>query len=115
MLHPYLIVFTQKTKPKPPQGGFERMAHMPRNQLLDLIFQLFRDQPIWGIKPLRDKTRQPEVYLKEVLSEVALLHRSRAYNGLWELKENFRGEGVSVSICPDRFLLFLFVALELHL
>ena len=46
------------------------MARMPRNQLLDLVFQLFRDQPMWGIKPLHDKTQQPELYLKEVLGEV---------------------------------------------
>jgi len=34
------------------------------------------------------------VYLKEVLSEVAFLHRSGEHNGLWELKDNFKGEGM---------------------
>ncbi len=74
------------------------MARMPRNQLLDLIFQLFRDQPYWGIRPLRERTQQPEAYLKEVLSEVASLHRSGEYNGLWELKDNFKEVGVRPSV-----------------
>ena len=77
------------------------MARIPRNQLLDLIFNLFRDIPRWGIKPLREKTQQPEAYLKEVLSEVAALHRSGEYNGLWELKENFKGDGVSATFLMD--------------
>jgi transcription initiation factor TFIIF subunit beta len=46
------------------------MQRMPQNQLLDLIFQLFRDQAMRGIKLLRDKMQQPEVWLKEVLGEV---------------------------------------------
>lgn len=88
------IVSCQKSKPKPAKGAFERMARMPRNQLLDLIFSLFRENSRWGIKPLREKTQQPEAYLKQTLGEVAWLHRSGEYNGMWELKENFKEEGV---------------------
>ncbi|KAG6906969.1 hypothetical protein DXG01_011166 [Tephrocybe rancida] len=89
-----------KTKPKHTKGTFERMARMPRNQLLDQIFSLFRDPPRWGIKPLREKTQQPEVYLKEVLSEVAFLHRSGEHNGLWELKDNYKEEGMKAENVP---------------
>ncbi|KAF7377774.1 hypothetical protein MSAN_00200700 [Mycena sanguinolenta] len=81
-----------KTKPKAAKGQFERMARIPRNQLLDLIFQLFRDTPRWGIKPLRERTQQPEVYLKEVLSEVAFLNKTGEYASLWELKDTFKDE-----------------------
>jgi transcription initiation factor TFIIF subunit beta len=90
-----------KSKQKPGKGAFERMARMPRNQLLDLIFSLFRETPRWGIKPLREKTQQPEAYLKEVLSEVAWLHRSGEFNGMWELKENFKEEGVKGENVPS--------------
>ncbi|KAJ6504268.1 transcription initiation factor IIF, beta subunit [Mycena vitilis] len=82
-----------KTKPKPAKGQFERMARIPRNQLLDLIFQLFRETPRWGIKPLRERTQQPEVYLKEVLSEVAFLNKTGEFSSLWELKDTFKDEG----------------------
>ncbi|KAJ7250571.1 transcription initiation factor IIF, beta subunit-domain-containing protein [Mycena rebaudengoi] len=81
---------SKKTKPKHAKGQFERMARIPRNQLLDLIFQLFRDQPRWGIKPLRERTQQPEVYLKEVLSEVAFLNKTGEFSSLWELKEMYK-------------------------
>ena len=74
------------------------MARMPRNQLLDQLFSLFRETPRWSIRPLRDKTQQPEVYLKEVLSEIAFLHKAGEYNGLWELKEIFKDEGVRRNI-----------------
>lgn len=70
------------------------MARMPRNQLLDLLFSLFRDTPRWGIKLLRERTQQPEAYLKEVLGEIAALHRSGEHNGLWELRSDFKEEGV---------------------
>ncbi|KAJ7471319.1 transcription initiation factor IIF, beta subunit [Mycena galericulata] len=83
-----------KTKPKPAKGEFSRMARIPRNQLLDLIFQLFRDNPRWGIKPLRERTQQPEAYLKEVLSEVAFLNKTGEYASLWELKDTFKDESV---------------------
>ncbi|EAU83402.1 hypothetical protein CC1G_09096 [Coprinopsis cinerea okayama7 len=81
-----------RTKPKPTKGTFERMARMPRNQLLDNLFSLFREQQRWSIKPLRERTQQPEVYLKEVLSDIAFLHRSGEHNGLWELKANFKDD-----------------------
>ncbi|KAN0093369.1 Transcription initiation factor IIF, beta subunit domain containing protein [Tylopilus felleus] len=89
-----------KTKPKPVKGTFERMARFPRNQLLDLLFQLFREQPRWSFKPLRERTQQPEVYLKEILNEIAILHRSGEYNGMWELSEIFAREGVKAENVP---------------
>ena len=68
---------------------------MPKNQLLDLLFKLFAEKETWSIKFLREKTQQPEAFLKETLSDIAFLHRSGEHNGTWELKENFK-EGVRV-------------------
>ncbi|KAF8492548.1 transcription initiation factor IIF, beta subunit-domain-containing protein [Russula emetica] len=83
-----------RTKNKPAKGQNERMTRMPRNQLLDSLFALFRDREQWPIKLLREKTQQPEVYLKEVLSEIATLHRSGEFNGTWELMPSFKGDGI---------------------
>ncbi|KAL1703208.1 transcription initiation factor IIF, beta subunit-domain-containing protein [Schizophyllum commune] len=81
-------------RPKPKaKGQFERMARMPRNELLDMLFNLFKEQPYWALKPLRERTQQPEAYLKEVLNDVATLHRSGEHNGSWELKALFAGSG----------------------
>jgi len=89
-----LFRLLQRTKVKPQKGQYERMARMPRNQLLDALFALFREREHWPIKLLREKTQQPEVYLKEVLSEIASLHRSGEFNGTWELMPSFKGDGV---------------------
>lgn len=86
----------QSTKPKPKKGAFERMARIPKNQLLDLLFAHFREKPMWPIKVLREKTQQPESYLKETLQEIASLHRSGEHTGMWELNANFKGDGVGV-------------------
>ena len=84
------------------------MARMPRNQLLDQLFALFRETPRWSIRPLREKTQQPEVYLKEVLSEIAFLHKSGEHNGLWELKEVFKDDGVCFfSFSSNRLIFFV--------
>ena len=71
---------------------------MPRNQLLDQLFALFREREHWAVKMLRERTQQPEAYLKEVLAEIASMHRSGEHNGTWELMANFKGEGVSPSV-----------------
>ena len=91
-------LLSQKPKTKPPKGQFERMARMPRNQLLDMLFSLFREREHWPVKLLRERTQQPEAYLKEVLGEIAFMHRSGEHNGTWELMANFKGEGVRVSL-----------------
>jgi len=82
------------TKPKPKKGTFERMARMPKNQLLDQLFSLFREKPHWPIKTLREKTQQPESFLKETLLEIGTLHRSGEHTGMWELNANFKGDGI---------------------
>ena len=62
-----------------------------------MLFGLFRDREHWSVKMLREKTQQPEAYLKEVLGEIAFMHRSGEHNGTWELMANFKGDGVSSS------------------
>ncbi|KAI0950676.1 hypothetical protein AcW1_007923 [Taiwanofungus camphoratus] len=89
-----------KAKPKPPKGQFERMARMPRDQLLDELFHAFQERERWSIKVLRERTQQPEAYLKEVLGEIAFLHRSGEHNGTWELMANYKGEGIKAENVP---------------
>ncbi|KAI0671342.1 transcription initiation factor IIF, beta subunit-domain-containing protein [Trametes maxima] len=89
-----------KTKPKPQKGQFERMARMPRDQLLDELFRAFQERERWPIRVLRERTQQPEAYLKEVLSEIAFLHRSGEFNGSWELMANYKGEGIKAENVP---------------
>lgn len=71
---------------------------MPRNQLLDALFSLYREKQRWSARELRQRTEQPEGYLKEVLQEIADLHRSGEHTGLYELKPSFRESVSGVSI-----------------
>ncbi|KAI0052342.1 hypothetical protein FA95DRAFT_1483907 [Auriscalpium vulgare] len=95
--------FSELTRPKvkPAKGAFERFTRMPRNELLDLLFGFYRQREHWPIKVLREKTQQPENYLKEVLSEIAVLHRSGEHNGTWELKPSFKGDGIKGENVPQ--------------
>ncbi|KAN0123154.1 Transcription initiation factor IIF, beta subunit domain containing protein [Russula decolorans] len=85
-----------RAKNKPENGQNERMTRMPRNQLLDVLFAHFRERRQWPIKLLREKTQQPEVYLKEVLSEIATYHRNGEFNGTWELMPSLKVDAVGL-------------------
>lgn len=62
---------------------------MPRNELMDLLFESFEEYPYWSIKGLRARVEQPEVYLREVLSSVADLHKRGPYTGNWSLRPQY--------------------------
>ncbi|KAI0754556.1 transcription initiation factor IIF, beta subunit-domain-containing protein [Daedaleopsis nitida] len=87
-------------KQKKDKKEWERMARIPRDKLLDELFRAFAQKERWSIKALRERTQQPEAYLKEVLSEVAFLHRSGEFNGNWELMANYKGEGIKAEDVP---------------
>jgi len=86
--------FSNFVKQKPtaknnPSGQFERAARIPKNELLDMLFGLYQKQPKWGMKQLRAETSQPEVYLKEVLGEIAILNKSGPNTNLWTLQPSY--------------------------
>lgn len=59
---------------------------MPQNELLDLIFQCFREFRYWPFKTLKARLAQPEAYLKQTLEMVAHLVKSGDFAMTWELK-----------------------------
>lgn len=59
---------------------------MPQNELLDLIFDCFREYKYWPFKTLKARLRQPEAYLKQTLEMVAHLVKSGDFAMTWELK-----------------------------
>ena len=62
----------------------EKRARAPRNVVLDMIFDQFNDRPQISTKELIEITGQPQRYLKDILSSVAVLR-----NGIWMLKDEF--------------------------
>ena len=54
----------------------EKYVRLPKNEVMDLIFNLFKRYRAWGLRSIRDELKQPESYLKELLQEIAILQRS---------------------------------------
>ncbi|KAG0145852.1 hypothetical protein CROQUDRAFT_658101 [Cronartium quercuum f. sp. fusiforme G11] len=67
----------------------EKFTRMPRAQLVDALFTGFLRYEYWSMKSLRDHTKQPEAYLREILSEIATLLKAGPYVGHWVLKPEF--------------------------
>ncbi|KAK8181804.1 transcription initiation factor IIF, beta subunit-domain-containing protein [Phyllosticta capitalensis] len=80
------IMIEAKAKPKAQDNKF---ARIPQNELLDMLLKSFQEYKYWPIKALKDKTRQPEAYLRETLTKVATLVRTGPFANNWMLKPEF--------------------------
>ncbi|EHK99267.1 putative Transcription initiation factor IIF subunit beta [Glarea lozoyensis 74030] len=76
------------------QGGkkpqMQKTARMPQNELLDRIFECFREFNYWSMKAFRGRLQQPEVYLRETLDRIATLHKSGPFASHYSLKPENR-------------------------
>jgi len=79
-----------KNKKPAQKGEFERAARISRDELLDQLFALFTaEKPYWSMKDLRAKTVQPEAYLKEVLTDIGVFHKSGSNVNHWSLQAEY--------------------------
>ncbi|KAA8917842.1 hypothetical protein TRICI_000003 [Trichomonascus ciferrii] len=95
--HSSAFMRAQKKDPKSVEG---KATRLPQNELLDLLFKLFEEYDYWGMKGLRERTKQPEAYLKEVLDTMAVLIKKGPYAMKYTLKPEFKqikGMGGSLS------------------
>ncbi|CAH6721983.1 transcription initiation factor IIF subunit beta [[Candida] jaroonii] len=81
-------VFLKSTTAKNKHEG--RAIRMPKKDLLDLLFRLFEEYEYWSIKGLRERTRQPESYLKESLESIANLIKKGPYTSKYNLKPEYK-------------------------
>ncbi|VDB95369.1 unnamed protein product [Peniophora sp. CBMAI 1063] len=65
-------------------GPKDKRTRTPRNVLLDMLFEAFKEQSQMSMRTLLDVTNQPARYLKEVLAVVAVCK-----NNIWMLKDEF--------------------------
>lgn len=83
------------TKPKPQEN---KAARMPRNELLDRLFECFGEFKYWSMRALRERLHQPEAYLKENLDSIAELVRSGQFNGNYKLRDDARKEAFNLEV-----------------
>ncbi|KAI4907385.1 hypothetical protein J4E90_009414 [Alternaria incomplexa] len=74
------------TKAKSQQNKAARMA---RSDLIDVLHQLFDEYQYWPMKAIKQRTKQPEQYLKEVLGDIALLVKSGPFASNWKRQAVF--------------------------
>lgn len=67
-----------------------RAIRMPKKDLLDLLFRLFEEYEYWSMKGLKERTRQPETYLKESLELIANLIKKGPYTSKYNLKPEYK-------------------------
>ena len=67
-----------------------KATRIPRNELLDLLFRLFEQSEYWSLKSLRERTRQPEVYLRDVLEAIAVLKKRGPQASKYGLRDEFK-------------------------
>ncbi|KAI8330011.1 transcription initiation factor IIF, beta subunit-domain-containing protein [Choanephora cucurbitarum] len=75
---------------KKPKLDKEKATRMPRNELMDMLFAAFDKFPYWSFKGIVEHTKQPNQYLKEVLSEICILNKRGPYAGNYQLKPEFK-------------------------
>lgn len=68
------------------KAGANKHARMPQNELLDAIYECFKEYRFWPMRSLQHRLKQPEAYLKETLSKVADLVKSGPQALTWTLK-----------------------------
>jgi transcription initiation factor TFIIF subunit beta len=67
-----------------------RAARLERDVLMNLLFKLFNEYEYWTMKGLREKTNQPEAFLKECIESIAVMERKGPYALKWRLKDEYR-------------------------
>ncbi|XP_043258972.1 general transcription factor IIF subunit 2 isoform X1 [Colletes gigas] len=61
-----------------------------KDAVLDMLFAAFEKHQYYNIKDLVKITRQPIVYLKEILNEVCNYNLKNPHRNMWELKPEYR-------------------------
>ncbi|OCL01832.1 hypothetical protein AOQ84DRAFT_443790 [Glonium stellatum] len=61
-----------------------KAARIPKNELIDMLHKLFDEFEYWPMREIKQRTRQPEAYLKETLSDIADLVKSGSFASCWK-------------------------------
>ncbi|CAF4757068.1 unnamed protein product [Pieris macdunnoughi] len=67
-----------------------KKARDDKEAVLNVLFAAFEKHQYYNIKDLQKITRQPIVYLKEILKEVCNYNLKNPHKNMWELKPEYR-------------------------
>jgi transcription initiation factor TFIIF subunit beta len=78
------FIRTGEVKKHRPQEN--KAARISEGELLDMLANLFKEYKFWPLKRLKERTRQPEAFLREQLSQIAILVKQGSAANTWTLK-----------------------------
>lgn len=67
-----------------------RAIRMPQKDLFDMLFKMFDEYDYWSLKGIKERTQQPEIYLKETLDQIANLIKKGPYALKYALKKEYK-------------------------
>uniref|UniRef100_A0A667XXX4 General transcription factor IIF subunit 2 n=1 Tax=Myripristis murdjan TaxID=586833 RepID=A0A667XXX4_9TELE len=82
--HAYNLEYERKKK----EEG--KRARADKQQVLDMLFSAFEKHQYYNIKDLVDITKQPVIYLKEILRDIGIYNVKGTHKNTWELKPEYR-------------------------
>jgi transcription initiation factor TFIIF subunit beta len=69
-----------------------KAARVSREDLIDMLHAAFDEYQYWPMKALKNRTKQPEQFLKDVLAEIAQLVRSGPFASTWQRQPMFNAQ-----------------------
>ncbi|XP_061743062.1 general transcription factor IIF subunit 2-like isoform X2 [Nerophis ophidion] len=82
--HAYNMEYERKKK----EEG--KRARADKQHVLDMLFSAFEKHQYYNIKDLVDITKQPVIYLKEILRDIGIYNVKGTHKNTWELKPEYR-------------------------
>ncbi|XP_062861882.1 general transcription factor IIF subunit 2b [Trichomycterus rosablanca] len=82
--HSYNVEFEKKKK----EEG--KRARADKQKVLEMLFSAFEKHQYYNIKDLVEITKQPVIYLKEILREIGVYNSRGPHKSTWELKPEYR-------------------------
>uniref|UniRef100_A0AAY4B6N8 General transcription factor IIF subunit 2 n=1 Tax=Denticeps clupeoides TaxID=299321 RepID=A0AAY4B6N8_9TELE len=67
-----------------------KRARADKQQVLDMLFSAFEKHQYYNIKDLVDITKQPVIYLKEILRDIGTYNVKGTHKNTWELRPEYR-------------------------
>ncbi|KAI5621165.1 transcription factor IIF, polypeptide 2[Danio rerio], partial [Silurus asotus] len=82
--HTYNVEYEKKKK----EEG--KRARADKQKVLEMLFSAFEKHQYYNIKDLVEITKQPVIYLKEILREIGVYNPRGPHKSTWELKQEYR-------------------------
>lgn len=79
-----------KDKGKKEATGTAKNVRASREHVMDLIFEAFEKHQYYRLHDLHTITQQPQNYLREILTDIAIYNTAPPHKSMWELKPEYR-------------------------